>query len=123
MEISVARLTTMVSDLLDMSRLQTGAVTPIADDVPLDEVVRRSLLGLDGAERVEVGELPTAYVDAGLLERVLANLVSNALRYSPTVEVDRREPWPARPAAGRRPRSGHRVRRPGPDLRALPAAR
>ena len=87
MEVSVARLTTMVSDLLDMSRLQTGAVTPIADDVPLDEVVRRSLQGLDGAERVEVGELPTAYVDAGLLERVLANLVANALRYSPTVEV------------------------------------
>jgi two-component system sensor histidine kinase KdpD len=87
MEVSVARLTTMVSDLLDMSRLQTGAVTPIADDVPLGEIVRRSLHGLEGAERVEIGELPTAYVDAGLLERVLANLVANALRYSPTVEV------------------------------------
>ncbi len=87
MEVSVARLTTMVSDLLDMSRLQTGAVSPIADDVPLGEVVRRSLQGLEGAERVEVGELPTAYVDAALLERVLANLVANALRYSPDVEV------------------------------------
>jgi two-component system, OmpR family, sensor histidine kinase KdpD len=86
-DVSVSRLTTMVSDLLDMSRLQTGAVTPIADDVPLREVIRRSLQGLDGADRVEVGELPTAYVDAGLLEHAIGNLVANALRYSPTVEV------------------------------------
>jgi two-component system sensor histidine kinase KdpD len=87
MELSISRLTTMVSDLLDMSRLETGAVVPIADDVPLGEVVRRALAGLDGAERVTVGDLPTAYVDAGLLERVVANLVGNALRYSAAVEV------------------------------------
>ena len=88
MDTSIARLTTMVSDLLDMSRLQTGAVLPIAEDVPLREVVDRALAGLDGAERVEVGELPTAYVDAGLLERVVANLVANALRFSETVQID-----------------------------------
>jgi two-component system sensor histidine kinase KdpD len=63
-------------------------VTPIADDVPLDEVVRRALVGLDGAERVRVGDLPTAYVDAGLLERVVANLVGNALRYSVSVDIE-----------------------------------
>ncbi len=88
MESSIARLTTMVSDLLDMSRLQTGAVLPIADDVPLGEVVRRALAGLEDAERVQVGELPTAYVDAALLERVVANLVANALRYGDTVTVE-----------------------------------
>lgn len=88
MEASIARLTTMVSDLLDMSRLQTGAVLPIGDDVPLGEVVRRALTGLDGAERVRVAELPTAYVDAGLLERVVANLVANALRHSGDVSVE-----------------------------------
>jgi two-component system sensor histidine kinase KdpD len=88
MDSSIARLTTMVSDLLDMSRLQTGAVQPIADDVPLGEIVRRALAGLEGAERVDVGELPTAYVDAGLLERVVANLVANALRFSDVVEID-----------------------------------
>ena len=87
MESSIARLTTMVSDLLDMSRLETGAVRPIADEVPLGEVVRRALDGLEGAERVDVGELPSAYVDGGLLERVIANLVANALRYSDAVEV------------------------------------
>jgi two-component system, OmpR family, sensor histidine kinase KdpD len=87
METSIARLTTMVSDLLDMSRLQTGVVQPIADDVPLGEVVRRALAGLVGAERVDVTALPTAYVDAGLLERVVANLVANALRHSDEVRV------------------------------------
>ncbi len=88
MESSISRLTGMVSDLLDMSRLQTGAVLPIADDVPLGEVVRRALAGLEEAERVVVGELPTAYVDAGLLERVVANLVANALRHSDAVMVE-----------------------------------
>jgi two-component system, OmpR family, sensor histidine kinase KdpD len=87
MESSIARLTTMVSDLLDMSRLETGAVRPIAGDVPLGEVVRSGLAGLAGAERVRVGDLPTAYVDPGLLERVVANLVANALRFSEAVEV------------------------------------
>ena len=88
METSIGKLTTMVSDLLDMSRLQTGAVRPIAADVPLGEVVRRSLTGLEESERVVVGELPTAYVDAGLLERVVANLVANALRHSDDIAVE-----------------------------------
>jgi two-component system sensor histidine kinase KdpD len=88
MESSINRLTTMVSDLLDMSRLQTGAVRPIANDVPLGEVVRHALRGLEGAEQVSVGELPTAYVDPGLLERVVANLLANALRYGERVAVE-----------------------------------
>jgi two-component system sensor histidine kinase KdpD len=88
MESSISRLTTMVSDLLDMSRLETGAVRPIADDVPLGEVVRRAMVGLEGADRIAVGDLPTAYVDPGLLERVVANLVGNALRYSDSVVVE-----------------------------------
>jgi len=88
MESSISRLTTMVSDLLDMSRLETGAVTPIAHEVPLGEVVRRALAGLDGAHRAHVGDLPTAYVDPGLLERVVANLAANALRFSDTVEIE-----------------------------------
>jgi len=88
METSIARLTAMVSDLLDMSRLETGVVRPIADDVPLGEVVRRALAGLEESERVVVTELPTAYVDPGLLERVVANLVDNALRHSDAVMVE-----------------------------------
>jgi two-component system sensor histidine kinase KdpD len=88
MESSIARLTGMVSDLLDMSRLQTDAVTPIAADVPLGEVVRGALAGVEGSERISVGDLPTAYVDPGLLERVVANLAANALRHSDAVHIE-----------------------------------
>ena len=84
---ATVRLTRMVDDLLDMSRLQTGAVRPVYADVPLREVARAALVGLDGADRVEVGDLPPARVDAGLLTRVLANLLANALRHSRRVEV------------------------------------
>ena len=88
---STARLTTMVSDLLDMSRLQTGAVRPALVEVPLHEVVDRARHGLDGGERVKVGSLPDALVDPGLLERVLANLLANALRHSDVVTVSGQE--------------------------------
>jgi two-component system sensor histidine kinase KdpD len=84
---STARLTTMVSDLLDMSRLQTGAVRPNLVETALDEVLDRALKDLPGAERVHVGPLPAALVDPALLERVLANLLSNALRHGDVVIV------------------------------------
>jgi len=84
---STARLTVMVSDLLDMSRLQTGVVQPALSEVPLNEVVDSALKDLSGAARVQVGLLPSAVVDPGLLERVLANLLVNALRHSDVVEV------------------------------------
>ena len=47
-----------------------------------------AVAGLDESERVVVTDLPTAYVDAGLLERVVANLVDNALRHSDAVMVE-----------------------------------
>jgi two-component system sensor histidine kinase KdpD len=79
---STVRLTALVSDLLDMSRLQTGVVQPALSEVPLNEVVERALKDLTGAERVRVGPLPPAVVDPGLLERVLANVLANALQHS-----------------------------------------
>ncbi len=86
-EQSTLRLTVMVSDLLDMSRLQTGAVQPALVEAPLGEVVARALAGLPGASRIEVGDLPAALVDPGLLERVVANLAANALRHSEVVSI------------------------------------
>jgi two-component system sensor histidine kinase KdpD len=83
---SLDRLTGLVENLLDMSRLQAGALSLHMEPVPLDEVVARALddLGGDGHPvLVDLPEdLPRVHADAGLLERVLANLIHNAQRFS-----------------------------------------
>lgn len=85
-EVSVDRMVALVENLLDMSRLQAGALSVTIGPVGLDEVVARALLHVPqgGEVVVEVPEdLPLALVDAGLLERVVANLVANSCRLSP----------------------------------------
>jgi len=84
-EESTDRLTAVISNLLAMSRIQAGAVSVHLGPVPLDEAVAAALLSLgEGDERVDVPEdLPAVLGDAGLLERVLANLIANARRFSP----------------------------------------
>ena len=82
------RLTELVTNLLDLSRLQAGVLPVLRAPVGLDDVVSRALDHADqaGAGDVEVDvppDLPEVVADAGLLERVIANLVQNALRYSP----------------------------------------
>lgn len=81
------RLTTIVTDLLDMSRLQTGAVTPVLTRVSPEGVLLEVTRTLDGAERVKVDRLPDVLADEGLLARVLENLLSNAVRHADAVEV------------------------------------
>jgi two-component system, OmpR family, sensor histidine kinase KdpD len=83
-EASTDRLHALVDNLLDSSRLATGAITPALQPVGYDEVVLRALSGLDGARAVGVDideSLPHVLADAGLLERVVANIVDNALRH------------------------------------------
>ncbi|MEU6649890.1 sensor histidine kinase KdpD [Streptomyces sp. NPDC046900] len=82
------RLDHVVGNLLDMSRLQTGTVTPIIREVDLDEVVPIALGGVsDASVDMDIPEtLPMVSVDKGLLERVVANLVENAVKYSPQGE-------------------------------------
>ncbi|MBO0849210.1 MAG: sensor histidine kinase KdpD, partial [Pseudonocardia sp.] len=83
-EESVDRLTALVDNLLDSSRLAAGAVVPRPKPVGYDEVVALALAGVDGSARVavEIDEaLPAVLADAGLLERVVANVVDNALRH------------------------------------------
>ncbi|GAA2751954.1 MULTISPECIES: sensor histidine kinase [Kitasatospora] len=79
------RLDHLINNLLDMSRLQTGTVTPLIRPTDLDEVVPYALGGVPaGAVRTDVPEsLPMVHADPGLLERSLANLIENAVKYSP----------------------------------------
>lgn len=89
-EESADRLTALVDNLLDSSRLAAGAVTPLLAPVGYDEVAATALLGLEGADRVrlEIGEdVPDVLADAGLLDRVVANVVDNALRHGGGSEV------------------------------------
>ncbi|MEO9138353.1 MAG: ATP-binding protein [Jatrophihabitans sp.] len=85
-EDSLDRLTDLVTNLLDLSRLQVGSLPVVPGIVGVDDVVARALDHADPAGVVQVdvpADLPEVLADAGLLERVVANVVQNALRYAP----------------------------------------
>ncbi len=87
-ESSADRLQSLVDNLLDMSRLDAGAVHPRRAPVALDEVVPKALAGVPldraGEVRLDLPEgLPLVDADAGLLERALGNVVENALHHNP----------------------------------------
>lgn len=86
------RLTDLVTNLLDLSRLQAGVLSVFPRPVGLDDVVNQALAHV-AADRVldlDVPDtLPEVLADPGLLERVVANLVQNALRHSPESETVR----------------------------------
>lgn len=81
------RMARLVDNLLDMSRLQAGAIAVDVGPTPIDDAVARSLDSIStSTERVRVvipDELPAAHADSVLLERALANVVANALAWSP----------------------------------------
>jgi two-component system sensor histidine kinase KdpD len=84
------RLDRLVDNLLDLSRLQAGAAQPEQQLWEVDELIVQALdeLGHEG-NRVEVtfsDPSPSVRVDAHQIERVLANLVENAIKYSPVGE-------------------------------------
>jgi two-component system sensor histidine kinase KdpD len=96
-EESIDQLTALVGNLLDSSRLAAGVVSPELRRVYLEETVQRALVGISqhstgfrsvALDRVKVEvDDAVAMADSGLLERVLANLIDNALRYAPDSPV------------------------------------
>ncbi|MGQ0616298.1 MAG: DUF4118 domain-containing protein [Acidimicrobiia bacterium] len=81
------RLDTLVANLLDMSRLQAGALDVQLGPLGLEEVVPAAVAGLGPrgqAVEVDVPEtLPLVLADSVLLERALTNVIDNALTASP----------------------------------------
>jgi two-component system, OmpR family, sensor histidine kinase KdpD len=87
---SLERLHRLVANLLDMSRLQAGVLGVYSEPLALGDIIPCVLddLGPQG-RRIRVSlpdDLPEVLADPALLERILANLAANAVRYSPAGE-------------------------------------
>ncbi|GAA4687268.1 sensor histidine kinase KdpD [Nocardioides nanhaiensis] len=78
------QLERLIDNLLDLSRVQAGLLTPALRALSLEEVLPLAVSGHPpGAVELDVAEsVPLVRTDAGLLERVVANLVGNAVRVS-----------------------------------------
>lgn len=83
-ESSTEQLERLIDNLLDLSRIESGLVRPMLRDLSLEEVLPLAVAGHPpGRVSLEVEEsVPLVHTDHGLLERVVANLVGNAVRVS-----------------------------------------
>jgi two-component system, OmpR family, sensor histidine kinase KdpD len=87
-EAESARLARLVDDLLDLSRIESGAVAPQADWCDLHDVVASSAAHASGSSEHPIefalpADLPLVRADAAQLERVFSNLIENAIKFSP----------------------------------------
>ena len=129
-EESADRLDALVANLLDMSRLQTQTITARAAELDLATAAEWTLANIPGAEAITVAapdDLPAAIADPGLLDRVIANVVENALKHAGATKIAvTASAWTvpdgdrARQSPGGRPRPGRTRTSPGQDLRTLP---
>ena len=95
------RLDALIGNLLDMSRLATGSLQPFLRPTSVEEVAPAALLGLAPASSVRIAvpdDLALVRTDPVLLERVLANLFSNALAHSPAGRPPELRAWSACPS-------------------------
>jgi two-component system, OmpR family, sensor histidine kinase KdpD len=94
-ELQSDRLARLVTNLLDMTRIESGALAVRPTLIPLDELVDESLAAIDGLvprSRIQLEpstDLPLLEIDHVLIGQVLANLVENAGRLSPPDSVIR----------------------------------
>ena len=84
---SLATLATLVTNLLDVSRLQAGVLAISLQRTETEDVIVPSLdelgLGPDDVELDLAAELPAVLADAGLLQRVIVNVLANAMGFAP----------------------------------------
>ena len=83
------RLEVLVGNLLDMSRLTSDSIKPLLRPVRWYEVISGGLHGISpGRVRVELpANMPEVEADEGMLERVIANIVENAVKYAPASDI------------------------------------
>ncbi|MBU6956905.1 two-component system sensor histidine kinase KdpD [Pseudomonas sp. CVAP len=86
---SALRMNTLVNNLLDMARLESGNVVLNRQWQPIEDVVGSALRAIQpilGGRSVQVAleeDLPPVRIDAVLIERILINLIENAIKYTP----------------------------------------
>ncbi|MFJ3234277.1 ATP-binding protein [Streptomyces sp. NPDC086787] len=80
---SMAKLNRLVENLLDLSRLEAGVLPLSLRPTSLEEVLPTALADVPEAEVTDVEDIPVVLADPPLLERVMANLVGNAVRHTP----------------------------------------
>ncbi|CAA7616001.1 PAS domain S-box protein [Magnetospirillum sp. UT-4] len=86
---SVTALEGLLNGLLDVSKLEAGLVVPQADDFAIGPMMRRLAREFESlcvAEGIRLSAVPTGlavHTDAALVERILRNLLNNAVRYTP----------------------------------------
>jgi two-component system sensor histidine kinase KdpD len=87
------RLNRLVGNLLDLSRIRAGAVTPASSPAAIDEVVEGVVARLQpvlAGHRVRLmlrGDLPDVPMDVVQIDQVLTNLLENAVKFSPSGTV------------------------------------
>lgn len=83
------RLDSLIGNLLDMSRISSGSTAPLTSPVTWRDAIEDALRGLpEGEIRVELApNMPAIDADLGMLERVIANIVENALKYAAGSDV------------------------------------
>lgn len=92
-EVQTDRLTSIVMNLLDLSRIEAGVLRPTMRPTSLDDVVLAAMRNIDvDASKIRIdipADTPEVSADAALLERAVANLLTNAVTWSDRVEVNR----------------------------------
>jgi two-component system sensor histidine kinase KdpD len=101
-EASLDRLNKLIENLLDMSRLQAGALAIHIDNVSFQDLLPQVLesipISIEDINLSYGSDLPEIRTDSGLLERALANLISNAMTHGsstkkPSMTLSQHGPW------------------------------